>query len=439
MLTFLRPKKSPRFIFATALLTGAAVLSAIIGIIAGQAGRYDFAAFSSRIALVLAVLVMVYVLPRLFQSVQWRSNYALHVPNAGLIFGAVILMVTVLALTSGNNLLYVVLAILLATMIVSVVSARINLHKLKPSVRYPSHIFAGESVPFEITLNNEKRMLPSFSLSLDMVEEQHALAPEAKTPHPKAIALSYFPLLPARSFAQSSIERRFDRRGVYPVTGFLINTGFPFGFVEQRRFLEWTDEIIVYPQPEPIEDFAHLLPMVTGQIESRAKGFGSDLHAIRPYLSSDHHHHIDWKATAKTRQLMVREFTREDDWRVTVLFDPQADPQLSGQPEFSENFERAIVFAASLLSHFMRMGGEIRLVTPESDTGFGIGQSHLFVALRQLAELVPVGSVEKEWEKESKMRSFRILITSDQAAAASPTNTTTQVVCFEELGSGKDS
>ncbi|MBS1791190.1 MAG: DUF58 domain-containing protein [Acidobacteria bacterium] len=440
MLTFLRPKKSPRFIFATALLTGAAVLTAIIGVIAGQAGNYDFAAFSSRIALALAVLVMIYVLPRLFQSVQWRSNYALHVPNAGLIFGAVILMVTVLALTSGNNLLYVVLAVLLATMIVSIVSARINLHKLKPSVRYPSHIFAGESVRFEITLKSEKRIFPSFSLSVDMVEEQQALTRESKTAQPKAFALSYFPLLPARSFAQSSIERRFDRRGVYPITGFLINTGFPFGFVEQRRFLEWANEIIVYPQPEPIEDFAHLLPMVTGQIESRAKGFGSDLHAIRPYLASDHHHHIDWKATAKTRQLMVREFTREDDWRITVLFDPHTDSQIAGQSGFSETFERAIVFAASLLSHFMSLGGEIRLVTPESDTGFGIGQSHLFVALRRLAELTPVGSEEMELMKEeSKTRSFRILITSDPTAAASPTSATTQVVCFDELGQQKDS
>ena len=434
MLTFLRLKKLPRFVFITALLTGAAALTAITGGIAGQLGKYEFAALSSRIALGLAVIVMLYVLPRLFMSVQWRSNYAAHVPNAGLIFGAVILMVTVLALTSGNNLLYVVLAVLLATMIVSVASARLNLHRLTPSVRYPSHIFAGEAVPFEITLKSEKRWMPSFSLSVDLVEERVSANEEAKLTQQQAIALSYFSMIPARSFACSTIERRFDRRGVYPVTGFLINTGFPFGFVEQRRFMEWPSEIVVYPQPEPIDDFAHLLPLVTGQIESRVKGTGSDLHGIRPYLASDHHHHIDWKATAKIQQLMIREFTREDDWRVTVIFDTHIDSQLANGSAVDEQFERAIVFAASLLSHFINLGGEVRLMATSCDTGFGIGQSHLFEVLRQLASLAPTRPEERELKPDKLLKgSFQIFVTSNRGTSAPPNGPMTQIVYFDEL------
>lgn len=430
MLTFLRSKKSPRFVFVTALLTGIAALTAIIGGIAGQLGKYEFAAISSRIALGLAVIVMLYVLPRLFLSVQWRSNYAAHVPNAGLIFGAVILMVTVLALTSGNNLLYVVLAVLLATLIVSILSARMNLHRLTPSIRYPGHIFAGESVPFEITLKSEKRFLPSFSLSVDLVEERQVPNEESKPAQQQAVALSYFSLIPARSFGRAVIERRFDRRGVFPVTGFLINTGFPFGFVEQRRFFEWSGEIIVYPQPEPIDDFAHLLPLVAGQLESRVKGSGSDLHGIRPYLASDHHHHIDWKATAKTQQMMVREFTREDDWRITVIFDSQA----AGEAVDAEQFERAITFAASLLSHFINLGGEVRLMTIGFDTGFGTGQQHLFEMLRQLAPLAPTKPEERELQPEKqRMRSFQILITPNRGASALSNGSMTQVVYFDEL------
>ena len=316
MLAFLRQKKSRRFVVITASLTGAAMISALVGGLASQTGRYELAANSSRMALVLALLALAYSLPKLARSLNWRSGYAMHVPNAGLMFGATILMVTVLALTSGNNLLYLVLAALLATMIVSLVSTRLNIRRLKPSVRYPDHIFAGEPVTFEVTLLNQKRLMPSVSLSVDLVEEH-------QTPNDaieqRAAALAYFPLVPARSHARSRIERSFDRRGVYPVAGFIINTGFPFGFVEQRRLIEWRGEIVVYPQPQPIEEFGGLLPMVAGRIESRPKGSGSDLYAIRPYLASDHHHHIDWKATAKTDQLMVREFTREDDWRVTII------------------------------------------------------------------------------------------------------------------------
>ncbi|MGH9802515.1 MAG: DUF58 domain-containing protein, partial [Blastocatellia bacterium] len=438
VLSFLRQKKSFRFVLVTAWLTGAAVLSAAIGGVASQMGKYEFAAISSRLALGLAVIVVIYVLPQLFRTVQWRSNYAMQVPNAGLIFGAMILMVTVLALTSGNNLLYVVLAVLLATMIVSIASARMNLWRLKPSVRFPDHIFAGESVPFEITLKSERRLMPSFSLSIDLVEERELANAEPKSVQQQAVALGYFPVVPARSYARSTIERSFDRRGVFPVTGFLINTGFPFGFVEQRRFIQCRSEIIVYPQAQPIEDFADLLPLLTGRIESRAKGMGSDLYAIRPYLASDHHRHIDWKATAKTGQMMVREFTREDDWRVTVIFDSQVDAELATETGFAEKFECAVTFAASLLSHFINLNGEVRLVTNDYDTDFGVGQSHLFRMLRQLAQLAPIAAQEEEFfASDEQTHGFQILITSNREASISSNVYTqaqaVQVISFEEL------
>ncbi|MFN0109243.1 MAG: DUF58 domain-containing protein [Blastocatellia bacterium] len=413
MFTFLRQKNSRRFIVVSALLTGLALVSAIAGGVAGQFGNYRFGVIGSRIALGLALLVLLYGASHLFRNVRWRSHYAAQVPNAGLIFGATILMVTVLALTSGNNLLYVVLAVLLATMIVSVASARVNLWGLKPSVRFPNHIFVGEPAAFEITVKNNKRLLPSFSLSVDLVEERSL--PNSKSSQQQAIALSFFPVLPARSSARSSIERRFDRRGIYPVTGFLINTGFPFGFIEQRRFIEWPSEIIVYPQPEPVENFAHLLPLATGRIESRAKGRGSDLYAIRPYLASDHHHHVDWKATAKTGQLMIREFTREDDWRVTVIFDSRVEPQSVDEPGFAEKFERAIAVAAGVANHFINLNGEVRLLTPsltiDDDSGFGSGQSHLFQILRRLAQLIPTSPNGEELPTiDQRAPDFQIVI-----------------------------
>lgn len=432
MLAFLRQKKTRRFVFISALLTGAAMISALVGGLASQAGRYELAEISSKIALGLALLVVVYALPQLARSVQWRSNYAMHVPNAGLFFGAVILMVTVLALSSGNNLLYLVLAALLATMIVSVASTRLNLRRLKPSIRYPDHIFAGEPVVFELTLLNQKRWMPSFSLSVDLVEEHQVQKGATKSVEQRAVALAYFPLAPARAHARSRIERTFERRGVYPIAGFIINTGFPFGFVEQRHLIEWRSEIVVYPQSQSIEEFASLLPLVTGRIESRAKGSGSDLYAIRPYLASDHHHHINWKATAKTDQLMVREFTREDDWRVTILLDSQNRDLSGAESGFAELFERAVAFSASLLTHFIDLGAEVRLVLADADTGFGTGQAHRLGMLRHLAQVVPG---ERELTNDPRPNSgFEILITPKSNVSMAMSNRLlTRVISFEEL------
>ena len=158
------------------------------------------------------------------------------------------------------------------------------------------------------------------------------------------------------------------------------------------------------------------------------------LDAIRPYLASDHHHHIDWKATAKTSQMMIREFTREDDWRIIVIFDSQVDAGLANEKGFAEKFERAVTFAASLLSYFINLGGEVGLVTGDYDTGLGSGQSHLFQMLRQLAQLAPTAAKETKLLADNERTiGFQILITPNRAGSALSPNQSVQVISFEEL------
>ena len=113
----------------------------------------------------------------------------------------------------------------------------------------------------------------------------------------------------------------------YPISGFIVHSRFPFGFIEQRRRLEarWRDSRL--PRAAASGRIRPCAPPLMGRVESRAKGSGSDLYAIRRYISSDHRHQIDWKATAKTSQVMVREFTRDDDWRVTIVFDARVEKE----------------------------------------------------------------------------------------------------------------
>lgn len=398
MLSFLRPKKSVRFVLTTLLLTSAAIVSAVFSALSSQAGQFEIASISSKIALGLAIIIFLYVVPQLARNIHWKSNYAVQVPNAGLIFSVAILLVTILSLGSGNNLLYIVLSALLATMIFSMISARLNLSALLPSVRFPNHIFVGESVAFETSLKSDKRLLPSFSLSVDIVEEHRSTSTDSKTTEQRAVAIGYFPLLPAKSQSSLRIERIFKQRGIYPINGFVINTGFPFGFIEQRRFIEWPSEIVVYPQPQTATDFLDLLPKISGRVESYQKGTGSELHAIRQYLTSDHHHNIDWKATAKTGRLMVREFTRDDDWRITIFFGTGAVKEIFEEAVFMEKFERAVTLAASLADHFIQKA-EVQLITADEISGFGRGQTHLYKILRILAQLSPQASNEENFKR----------------------------------------
>src|SRR5262249_42482941 len=177
-------------------------------------------------------------------------------------------------------------------------------------------------------------------------------------------------------------------------------------------------------------------------------GTVSGLSGWRQHHSSDHHHPMDWKATAKTSQLMVREFTREDDWRVTIMFDARTEKEFGSTPEFAEKFERGVTLAASLISHFARAGAETRLITVPitdsmkgpttgiDDSGFGIGNAHSYKMFYQLARLAPAPDTDlgrgHEWARSDE----RFLIVIASGAGASHLNQSAgsvEFINYEEL------
>jgi uncharacterized protein (DUF58 family) len=436
--------KSFRFVFISAVLTAAAIGVALISVIAGQIGESEFAALGSKVALGLALVIVLYVAPRLAQNINFNSGFSVHIPNAGLLFFALILLVTILSLSSGNNLLYLVLSALLATMFVSWAPSRLNLSRVGVSVRFPNHIFAGESATFDLTVTNRSRVLPAFSLTVAMSEGVGGCqaSPKAKEGATNPTELVYIPIIPARASASARIERGFPKRGVYLIKGFIVHSRFPFGFIEQRRRLEASGEIVVYPAPLPLDEFGHAQPPLLGRVESRAKGSGSDLYAIRRYISSDHRRQIDWKATAKTSQVMVREFTRDDDWRVTIMFDARVEKESASAPEFDEKFERGVTLAASLISYFIRAGVETRLITlpaPDStngrsDSGFGVGSTHSYKMFYQLARIAPAAEADAGCDQSPARSDDPFLIAIASASRAPHLNgQAAEFIALEEI------
>ena len=78
------------------------------------------------------------------------------------------------SLNTGNNLLYLLLALLLALLVMQNVLAEWHFRGLSVGRRLPSEAFAGEGVKGELWVMNNRRALASFSLVLE--EEQNASA-----------------------------------------------------------------------------------------------------------------------------------------------------------------------------------------------------------------------------------------------------------------------
>ena len=401
--------------------------SLLIAVVARPRGELALATWATRAALVAFVLLVFASLPKLAQLLQAEVlpfNVPFHIPALGLAFGACVCVVALTAFSTGNNLLYLIFSLLLATVLVSAVAARLNLTRLELELKPPKHIFAEEPVTLELTLTNRKRLLPSFSL-LAVLQEAQAAPRE----------LTFFAIVPPRARTRARLTHTFARRGVYGLQNLAVVSRFPFGLVERGYKLNTRGELVVYPPLRPLHEFQQLLPFALGQVESARKGNGSDLYAIRPYQPADHRHSIDWKATAKTARLMVREFTREDDWRVTVHFDIQATAAES------ERFERAIALAASLLEHFINAGAEVRLLIGAQDCGYGSSRAHWHAMLRELARLqVQEGEspVAPEPVEAASGNEFRIWLTNTSRTALPARlpgglRATTHVIPFEEV------
>ena len=421
-MNFFRDKQFVKFLLISFLLICSAIGMAFISAAAAQMGDYEMASLTSKIALGLSVGIMLYVVPRLARNVRLeylQSGLAMNVMSAGWLFCAFILIVAIAAVSTGNNLLYMVLASLMATMVLSGVASRLSIGNVSVALRFPDHIFAGDPTHLEVTLNNEKRLMPSFSLTVAATNQPNrkALKKAKKTPGVNEQSLgdiAFFPILPAKTKAKIRVTRTFDKRGVYPVRGFMVRTRFPFGFVERRRFVEASGEVVVYPRPQALDDSYHLLPLTHGQMESELKGTGSDLYAIRKYVPSDHPRYVDWKATAKTTRLMVREFTRDDDWRVTIALDafdmgqpvslPSSEVEAGKEKplSFNDKFEHAVTFAASLLTHFLDEGAEVRMILNDFDSDFGRDNDHRYEMLRQLAKIAPLTPAPTEQTKKAE-------------------------------------
>jgi uncharacterized protein (DUF58 family) len=142
------------------------------------------------------------------------------------------------------------------------------------------------------------------------------------------------------------------------------------------------------------------------------RGAGHDLFSMRDYQPQDDLRHIDWKATARSRRLTVREFTSEDERRITIVLDTRLPRNAAG--DLSERFERGVVQAASLIKHFIDERAEVRLVLGDDVGPFGSGTDHLYRCLRRLALVTPADREGIEIKAASNVveHDYAILLTA---------------------------
>ena len=251
---------------------GLAFAAALFSTVSRDSGNLWATVILASISLVLATLVGLVTVPYLVRRVaveRLRETFDYDVTRAGIIYVLVTLVIGIAALNTGNNLLYIVVAAMLAAIIVSGYVSALILRYLELDVHLPEHVFAGRPVLGRIVLKNPRRSLPSFSVRVVSTRKKKKRAPHKWVWEPTTFAfpfnrpkekqwiripnrrfrrvalippapgifsgMAYFPYIPQKGEATADLELRFDHRGRYREDGFGLATGFPFAFFTKTR------------------------------------------------------------------------------------------------------------------------------------------------------------------------------------------------------------
>jgi uncharacterized protein (DUF58 family) len=401
-------------IFGLVLAFGAALFSTV----SRESGSVWGTIILASAALLLATFVGLTTVPYLARRVvaaRVREAMDYEVTRAGVIYILITVIIGIAAINTGNNLLYVIVAALLSAIIVSGIASAVVLRSLELDVHLPEHVFAGRPMMARLLVRNSSSWMPSFSVRVvpgkrkpvqrwrweaytlgvprnRAPEQQWFRLPDRRLrrvsePSEKPILQQsvYFPFLDTEQEQRADLEMSFPVRGRYQEKNFGLATRFPFAFLAKTRRINLAREIIVYPVVEPTEQYLEVLPMVTGEFETFVRGRGYDLYRIREYMPEDSARHVDWKATARTGNLKVREFSREDERKLRIVFDNPAPGVLD-----AATYERGVRLAASLAWHFHHEDVEVSFVAPGLEPTADVFQFLGYLALVEPQEATPV-------------------------------------------------
>lgn len=186
---------------------------------------------------------------------------------------------------------------------------------------------------------------------------------------------------------QAAYRLPTERRGIVALGPASFEASDPFGLTTRRFVAASPGQLVVYPEVIPIPP-APPSPATERRSMSDAPEFlggrSEEFHALRNYVPGDDIRRINWGASARHDELIVREDEAPTQNHLTVILDNAAMPSVLA-------VDRGATIAASLVSTMRNRSDPFRLISVDGqDTGFVLGQSGVEKALSLLAVVDPV-------------------------------------------------
>ena len=311
----------------------------------------------------------------------------IRITTVGLWYVLFTVLVAIAATNTGNNALYMVLAMMFSVLILSGVVSRENVRSLEAELEMPGEVFANRPFAVGFTLRSRALVFPRWFLLFTLSRSAQPLL---------------IPYLPRRGKSAGQLEMMVGSRGFHRFPFVHVSSLFPFGFFRKGVRYRVDFEVLVFPELFAAADSRPEESELMGDDASRRSGQGHDLHALRLFRRGDDPRGIHWKQTARTGELIFTERATERSRRLSIVFD-NAVGEL-GRPDLVSRFERLVSEAATAAVDHLSRGYEVELVTRDRSLAFAGGPRQRLAVLEALALVQP------------RSRSLEPLLASDPRA-----------------------
>jgi uncharacterized protein (DUF58 family) len=298
------------------------------------------------------------------------------------VLAVLIAVAYVAAITRTQALPWAIASVLLATLITGVTWPHWLVRHLSVSRTGPAKAQEGETIHLLVEVRNHGR-LPRF-----MVEAVDRLPFVGAAGGEKTLGLI--------AHIGGGRTRRFkaplqcEKRGLYRLGPVDLTSSFPLGLAEARqRKSGGMQTLTVYPEVFPIV----ALPLAGTPSEIHRGGFllpegagAAEFSGLREYRRGDNPRHIHWLTSARTNELMVKEFEPLASASLYLVLDHADDANVGSGRD--STFEYAVRIAASIARYASQSGIPIRMRGEGSRRlaiGIGHGEAHYHDILDALA------------------------------------------------------
>ena len=274
---------------------------------------------------------------------------------------ALVLAAGIVAVNAGNNLLYLVVAALLAVFALSGILGHRNLRGVGLRLIAPDEVWAGRPVSVRAELVNRRRRMPAFLLTVGCGSEP-----------PLGTVLE----IPPGSRGEIPLPLTFSTRGVRPWPRHSVTSEFPFGLIRRGGLVQPPGSCLVYPAPLAVPgELAEGAEREGELLARRTPGLSGDHRGLRDYAPGDSISRVQWKSWLRLRRLQTKEFETEGAPPVVYAFDAVPGP----------GTEARLGQLAWLVRTAVRRGRATGLELPGQTIQPGIGALHRRSLLAALA------------------------------------------------------